>query len=493
MSSYFDKVLIANRGEIALRILTTLQDHNIKSVVTASDVDKQSVVAKRADEILYLPGITAIDTYLNMDLIVEKAVEMGVDAIHPGYGFLSENSSFAQKVLDAGITFIGPLPEQMDQFGDKLKARNLAIKTNTPLIKGTTSEMSDEELIEMAKSIGFPLLIKASAGGGGRGIRLVNSIDELHSQIINARNEARLAFNDDRIYIEKFVANGRHIEVQIVGDGEGNVIHFNERDCTIQRKNQKLIEEAPATLITRKKASEIHDAAVKLTSEIKYKNAGTVEFLYDPKSQEFYFLEVNARIQVEHPVTELITNEDLIWRQIQVAAGEGIGVKQNDIKIKGHAIEARIYAENPYQNFNPSPGTITRIRHPIGAGVRVDSAIEDNSVITPYYDSMISKLIVKAIDRPSAIRKLSNTLSNYLVSGVHTTIPYIKQIINTDFFRNNDYHTKLLDTYKITIPDKILNYARAIAALQVGHNKIVQDTVVEKRSNWRLSGLPNWR
>ncbi len=447
----YSTVLVANRGEIALRVISTLQDHGIEAVVTASDIDKAAIPARTADRVLLLEGESALDTYLNIPIIIEKAKEMGVQAIHPGYGFLAENNDFARKVIKEGMDFIGPTPDQMFTFGDKLEARNIAINTDTPLIPGTTELMSDEELVEEAKKIGFPLLIKASAGGGGRGIRYVKSADEVAEQIKLAKSEARLAFNDDRIFLERFVPDGRHIEVQILGKGD-DVLHFGERDCTMQRKNQKLIEESPAPTISREKASEIHKTAVDLANGISYENAGTVEFLYDPVDQQHYFLEVNTRIQVEVPVTEMVTGEDLIWRQIQISAGEDINLEQKDINFKGHAIEARIYAENAYEGFTPSPGIISKIRHPIGAGVRVDSAVEDGCKISPFYDPMISKLIVHAHDRSAAIRKLSTKLDGYLVSGVHTTIPYIKNLIETEEFSTGKYHTKYLDSFDSSIP-----------------------------------------
>lgn len=490
----FNKVLVANRGEIALRVLSTLQDHGIKSVVTASDPDLHSIPSRRADEILHLPGYTAVDTYLNIELIIEKALELGIEAIHPGYGFLSENSQFAQKVEEAGLNFIGPSAKQMRTFGDKIAARELAERTDTPLIEGTKGALSDEELEEMAKEIGFPILIKASAGGGGRGIRIVRSEEEWEEQLTNARKEARLAFNDDRVFIEKFITNGRHIEVQIMGTGDGKVLHFGERDCSMQRKNQKIIEEAPAPTISREKAAEIHEAAIGLTSEIGYRNAGTVEFLLDIATQNFYFLEVNARIQVEHPVTEYVTGEDLIWRQIQVAAGDDIGIKQEDISIKGNAMEARIYAEDPYKGFNPSPGKINRIKHPFGSGIRVDSAVEDGTEITPYYDPMISKLIVYAPNRNATIRKLSNTLDYYMISGVHTTAAYIRDLINQPDFKQNNYHTKYLDTYDNPVPEEMRTIARALAAANFkGQSKKTQTEQVSGISRWRTSTWPAGR
>lgn len=460
----YSSVLVSNRGEIALRVISTLQEHGIEAIVTVSDADKDSLIASRADRVLHLPGNSPTETYLNIEAIVAGAKVLGVHAVHPGYGFLSENSKFSQAVIDAGIDFIGPTPDQMIAFGDKMRARELAIKTGTPLVPGTNTTMSDEDLFEEAKNIGFPVLIKASAGGGGRGIRLVNKAKDFLSELSQAKNEAKVAFNDDRVYVEKFVKHGRHIEVQVIGDGNGSIYHFGERDCSMQRKNQKLIEESPSTAISRKRASKIHETAVNLVSEINYKNAGTVEFLVDKDAH--YFLEVNARIQVEHPVTEFVTGEDLIWRQIEVAAAAESDLHQDTLKLKGHAIEARINAENPFENFIPSIGRIHRIKHPIGSGVRVDSAIQDNDVISPYYDSMISKVIVHSHDRNAAIRKMVSVLDNYLISGVHTTVPFIRQILKESDFKNNKHHTRYLETYKQEIPSEILEFARIAAASQ---------------------------
>ncbi|MHA2504053.1 MAG: acetyl-CoA carboxylase biotin carboxylase subunit [Candidatus Kariarchaeaceae archaeon] len=484
----FGKVLVANRGEIALRIISTLQDHGIHAVVTASDPDLNSIPARQADEILHLKGETATDTYLDIDAIVSRSKELGVDAVHPGYGFLAENTKFAAAVEKAGMVFIGPSPEQMAQLGDKITSREIAMQSGTPLITGTSGELSDDELKKKAKEIGFPILIKASAGGGGRGIRLVRNMKEWDMQLENARKEAVLAFSDDRLFIEKFVSNGRHIEVQVIGLGNGEVIHFGERDCSMQRKNQKLIEEAPAPTISREKAAEIHEAAINLTSEINYRNAGTVEFLLDRDTQNFYFLEVNTRIQVEHPVTEYVTGEDLIWRQVQVAAGMDLDLHQQDIRMKGHAIEARIYAENPYKNFVPSPGNVRKIKHPIGSGVRVDSATEDGTIITPYYDPMISKLIVHAHNREAATRKLSAALNNYLIAGVHTTAAYIRDLINHPDFLDNNYHTKYLDDYHQPIPEEVLAIARGIAAGTGTRTKMQE--LESGISKWRTSSWP---
>ncbi|MCE7734009.1 MAG: ATP-grasp domain-containing protein [Candidatus Heimdallarchaeota archaeon] len=481
----FSSVLVANRGEIALRVISTLQDHGIEAVITASDLDINALPARRADKVLHLEGKTALETYLNMNEIINGAKEMGVHAIHPGYGFLAENPEFAKNVEENKIDFIGPSSDQMLTFGDKIQARKIAFKSDTPIIPGSDEKLSEKELLTKAKEIGFPLLIKASAGGGGRGIRYVKNAKSFNEELQIAKSEAKLAFNDDRVFLEKFIANGRHIEVQILGNGEGEILHFGERDCSLQRKNQKLVEESPAPSISRKKAAQIHDSAVNLVEELNYKNAGTVEFLVD--EENYYFLEVNARIQVEHPVTEYVTGEDLIWRQIQVASGTSLEISQKDIKVKGHSIEARVYAENPYDNFSPSIGKIRRIRHPFGPGIRVDSASEDGDEITPFYDPMISKLIVYAPNRAAAIRKLVSALDNYLITGIHTTVPYIKNLLKEKEFSDLNYHTRYLESYNQEIPENILNLARVAATSTIKSRDVLVTTDKGSSSNWRKS------
>ncbi|MHA2249794.1 MAG: acetyl-CoA carboxylase biotin carboxylase subunit [Candidatus Kariarchaeaceae archaeon] len=485
----YSSVLVANRGEIALRIITTLQDHGIETVVTASDADINSLPARRSDKVLHLHGVHAVDTYLSMDKIIDKASHMGVQAIHPGYGFLAENSIFSEKVEAAGIDFIGPSPKQMRVFGDKVEARKIAKNTGTPVIPGSDTNLQFEELREYANILGYPVLIKAAGGGGGRGIRFVNKKSELEKQVKIAQNEAKLAFGDDRLYLEKFIPKGRHVEVQILGLGNGEILHFGERDCSMQRKNQKLIEETPAPTLSREYASKIHETAIRLTSEINYRNAGTVEFLVE--GENYYFLEVNARIQVEHPVTEMVTGEDLIWRQIQIAAGMDLDIEQKEITFKGHAIEARVYAENPYNNFTPSPGKINRIQHPIGSGVRIDSAMEDGCEVTPYYDSMISKVIVHSPNREAATRKMIATLENYLITGVHTTVPYIRKLLCEKDFSDYNYHTKYLDAYETEIPENVLNAARVAAAFHFDGSSNNEQKPSGEVSRWRTSTWPN--
>lgn len=481
----YSSVLVANRGEIALRVISTLQDHGIEAVVTASDLDLHALPARRADKVLHLEGKTAFETYLSMDKIIQGAIKLGVHAVHPGYGFLAENPEFAKKVELSKIDFIGPNPDQMLTFGDKIQARKVAVKSNTPIIPGSDEKLSETEMLQKAKEVGFPVLIKASAGGGGRGIRFVKKAKYFTEELQIAKSEAKLAFNDDRVYLEKFIMNGRHIEVQILGDGNGEVLHFGERDCSLQRKNQKLVEESPAPSISREKAGEIQDKAVNLVQELDYKNAGTVEFLVE--GDNYYFLEVNARIQVEHPVTEYVTGEDLIWRQIQVAAGVSLNLSQKDIKMKGHSIEARVYAENPYDNFSPSTGKIRRIRHPFGPGIRVDSASEDGDEISPFYDPMISKLIVYAPNRTAAIRKLTSALDNYLITGIHTTVPYIKNLLQEREFSDLKYHTRYLEDYDTKIPNNILDLARVASTNIIKQRDVSLSSDKRSTSNWRQS------
>ncbi|OLS23384.1 MAG: Pyruvate carboxylase subunit A [Candidatus Heimdallarchaeota archaeon LC_2] len=483
----YSSVLVANRGEIALRVISTLQDHGIEAVVTASDLDINSLPARRADKVLHLKGVTAQDTYLNIEKIINGAKDIGVNALHPGYGFLAENPIFAKEVIKNQIDFIGPTPDQMLTFGDKIQARKVAINSDTPIVPGSDEKLDDDEFAAIAKEIGFPLLIKASAGGGGRGIRFVQNIKQLKTELAMAKSEAKLAFNDDRVYLEKFIANGRHIEVQILGIDSDKILHFGERDCSMQRKNQKIIEESPAPSISRKRAKKMHDDAINLVKEMKYLNAGTVEFLVD--KTDHYFLEVNARIQVEHPVTEFVTGEDLIWRQIQVASGEPLDLNQKDIKTRGHSIEARVYAENPYENFSPSTGKINRIRHPVGPGIRIDSAVEDGDVISPYYDPMISKLIVYSPNRKAAIRKLISTLDNYLITGIHTTVPYIRNLLLEKEFTNLEYHTRYLDEYEQKIPEQVLKFARVAAISILKGSKNIAKQNQPTFSNWRRSGF----
>lgn len=488
--------MIANRGEIANRIISTLHDHEIQSTIFSSQVDLKTIPVKRAGRVIELEGNSPGETYLNIPLLVEKALEAGIDAVHPGYGFLSENVEFRRQLEKHKIPFIGPTTSNMQKLGDKASARKAAIKSDTPLLPGTSSTLDISSLKDQADEIGYPILIKASAGGGGRGIRLVNSPKDFETQAANAQKEAEIAFGDGHLFVEKYLDHAKHIEVQVIGLGDGDVLHFGERDCSIQRKNQKLIEEAPAASLTRDEASAIHDSAVNLTSSVKYLNAGTVEFLVD-KDKNHYFLEVNTRIQVEHPVSEFITGEDLIWRQIQVAAGEPLEISQNDIHFRGHAIEARINVENPFNNFQPSVGKITSVTHPSGPGIRVDSFIENGSEISNYYDSLVSKLIVFSTDRKAAINRLHHALSMYRIRGVHSTIPFIQQILRNTDFVSDVHHVKYLEQHldAFKIPSDVLQAGKAVLGykhfLEQGLKHI--ETADVAQNAWSKSLFPKVR
>lgn len=490
----YNSVLIANRGEIALRILHTLKSIGIESVILSSPVDMNSLPVRLADRVIELPGDLPQDSYLNFDYFLPIAKEIGVDAVHPGYGFLSENISFRRAVKTHKLDFVGPTEENMRILGEKVPAREAARKAGTPLLPGSYEPREVDELFEIAKNIGFPVLVKASAGGGGRGIRLVEKEEDFMKMATLAAQEAQGAFGNPEIFVEKYLRSAKHIEVQLLGTEQG-VLHFGERDCTVQRKNQKLIEEAPAPSISRRKAAEIHESAVALGDTVKYMNAGTAEFLLDEEGNH-YFMEVNTRIQVEHPVTEYITGEDLILRQLQVASGEDIGIDQKDIHFKGHAIEVRVYAENPYNNFQPSPGQIHKLHHPMGPGIRVDSHAEPFSMIPNFYDSMIGKLISFGPTREIARKKLVNAINDYQITGIHTTLAYLKQILETAEFRNLNYNTKFLESQppSLSIPRVLIEVAMAGAVLSLQADKPAEresgEGMVSGDQFWKRSYFP---
>lgn len=485
----FGSVLVANRGEIAYRIILTLKERGIESMLLVSPLDIDQLPARTADKVVLIDD-NPFEAYLSIERIVEEAKALGAHAIHPGYGFLSENPAFARAVENSGIKFIGPTSEQMSMFGDKLMARKIAIDNEIPVSVGSDTSLSDEEMLEIAENIGFPLLIKAAAGGGGRGIRLVEKLEELDENLHLARNEAKLAFKDDRVYLEKFIPNGRHIEVQILGFNPDMVLNFGERDCSLQRKKQKLVEESPAPNLPKVKRSRLHKYALNLTSSIGYLNAGTVEFLYDGK--EFHFLEVNTRIQVEHPVTEMVTGEDLVWRQLQIAAEMDPEISQKDITFKGHAIEARIYAEDPYSDFLPSPGKINNIVHPFGKGIRVDSSIVSGDEIHHYYDPLVSKLIAHTHSREASIDRLSSALDEYLISGIQTTSKFISDVIQSDDFRKVKHTTMYLDNSEFTVPAHIIRIGSLVSAYiyHKSTSSIPANQSSPQVSNWKRSG---WR
>ncbi|MGC8971896.1 MAG: acetyl-CoA carboxylase biotin carboxylase subunit [bacterium] len=434
----FRKILIANRGEIALRILRACRSLGIKTVLVFSEADRYSLGVKYADETFCIGPPQASKSYLNIPNIIAAAEISGADAIHPGYGFLAENADFAEVCESCGIKFIGPSSKIISLMGDKIAARKVMYEAGVPVIPGTFEPIEDEkQAISIAREFGFPLIIKAAGGGGGRGMRIVRDEDSLKGALMVARSEAEAAFNNGAVYIEKYIEGARHIEVQILGDGKGNVVHFFERDCSIQRRHQKLIEESPAIGIPKEVKEKLLEAAIKGARAINYESVGTLEFLLD-KDNNFYFMEMNTRIQVEHPVTEMVTGHDLIKYQILVASGEDIPVRQEDIVQRGHAIECRINAEDPFNNFLPSTGTLKIFSLPGGPGIRIDSAIYNNIEILPYYDSLIAKLISWGLTREEAISRMRNALDEFLIEGIKTTIPLYLQIMNdSDYIAGN--------------------------------------------------------
>ena len=441
----FNKILIANRGEIALRIIRTCREMGIKTVAVYSTADKDSLHVKFADEAVCIGKPKGVDSYLNIPHIMAAAEITNADAIHPGYGFLAENAKFAQICADHGIKFIGPTPEMINKMGDKITAKDTMIKAGVPVVPGGKGLLeSVEEAKTLAKEIGYPVILKATAGGGGKGMRVVWNEEEIEKAYTSARQEAAAAFKNDGVYMEKFVEEPRHIEIQIAGDQYGTVCHMSERDCSIQRRHQKLVEESPSPFMTPELRKKMGEAAIKAAAAINYESVGTVEFLVD-KHRNFYFMEMNTRIQVEHCVTEEVINFDLIKEQIKIAMGEKISGRNYEPQM--HAIECRINAEDPYNDFRPSPGKITVLHTPGGHGVRVDSHVYAGYVIPPYYDSMIGKLITVAQTREEAIDTMYRALSEYVIEGVKTTIPFHLQLMQNEDFRKGNFTTKFLETF----------------------------------------------
>lgn len=442
--SQVKKVLIANRGEIAVRIIRTLKEMNIKSVAIYSPVDVNSLHVFLADEAFPLVGNRPAEGYLDQNQIIEIAQKTNSDAIHPGYGFLAENATFSQRCHDNNITFIGPSGEIINQMGDKDSARKLAKLAGVPIIPGSRGLVKDiDQAIESAREIGYPILIKATAGGGGKGMRIASDEAELIKNLPITMNEAQSAFGNGDCYIEKLIINPRHIEVQILGDNFGNVIHLFERECSMQRNNQKMIEEAPAVHIKEETRVNLTRDAVKLAKQINYSGAGTIEFVMD-NSEKYYFIEMNTRIQVEHPVTEQITNTDIVKMQIQIANNQKL-MSQEDVKLIGHSIECRVNAEDPDKNFTPSPGTVEKLFFPGGNGIRIDSHIYSGASIPQFYDSMIGKIIVTADNRNVAIKKMNRALDEIIVTGIDSNIDFQKHLINSEEFNNNSHHTKTIE------------------------------------------------
>jgi len=441
----FEKVLIANRGEIAVRVIRACRELGIRTVAIFSDVDRNALHVRHADEAYLLGPAPATESYLNADRIMEIAKQAGVQAIHPGYGFMSENASFAQRCSDEGLVFIGPKPDTIESMGDKVIARQRMQAAGVPLVPGTTEKLTDQEAMDFAREIGLPVMVKATAGGGGKGMRLVREDSELESSIQRARSEARASFGDDSIYVEKFVDEPRHIEIQILGDSHGNAIHLFERECSIQRRHQKVIEEAPANRMPEELRQEMGRAAVAAAKAVNYEGAGTCEFLVDSQFK-FYFLEMNTRVQVEHAITEMITNVDIVKRGIRIAAGEPIGIAQEDVSISGWSIEARIYAEDPEQNFRPSPGAILAYRPPGGPGVRNDSGVYPGAEVPVNYDPMVSKLVTWGRDRDEAIGRMRRALREFVIKGIKTSIPFHRVVMEHPKFLEGHYDTGFIDS-----------------------------------------------
>ncbi len=435
----FKKVLIANRGEIAVRVIRACRELGIRTVAVFSTADRNALHAKIADEAVCIGGAATKDSYLNEKAILAACEITGADAVHPGFGFLSENAAFARNCEKCGITFIGPAPESIEMLGDKAAAKTAMKNAGVPVIPGSDGAVKDmDEAKRLAAEIGFPLMVKASAGGGGRGIRLVEKMEDLEAQVTAAKQEALNFFGDDSIYMEKFIINPKHIEFQILADKHGNVIHLGERDCSMQRRNQKVLEETPSTIMTPMLRDRMGKAAVAAAKVCGYYNAGTIEFLVDA-DRNFYFMEMNTRIQVEHPITEFVTGVDLVKAQLKIAAGKVLPYEQQDIEIKGHSIECRINAESPEHNFRPSPGKINSLHIPGGPGIRIDSSAYQGYTITPYYDSMIAKLIVYAPTRDEAIAKMKWALAEFIVEGVDTNIDFQLSLIRDPAFEEGNY------------------------------------------------------
>ena len=469
----FSKVLVANRGEITVRINQTLRAMGIAPVAVHSDPDAGAPHVASAEQSVALPGTTAEETYLNIPKIVAAARESGVDAIHPGYGFLSENPGFARACRDANIAFIGPSPESMEALGDKLRAKDIAMRAGVPVVPGSPECLPGGPAVaEFVERWGFPVMVKAAAGGGGRGMRVVSRESDLDADMETASREARAAFGDGRVFLERYISNPRHVEVQVLADAFGHAIHLGERECSVQRRHQKIIEEAPSPALTAELRARMGDAAVALAREAGYVNAGTVEFLLDSRTGEFYFLEMNARLQVEHPVTEAVLGLDMVEWQLRIASGEPLTLTQDAIQPRGHAVECRIYAEDPYRDFVPSTGTLVRWRPPSGPGLRMDSGVVQVQEVSIYYDPMLAKLIAWAPTRDQSLRRMEVALSQFLALGVVTNIPLLRAVIAHPQFRRGEYDTGFLEwnpaVTEPSITDETRNMARALAAWASG-------------------------
>ena len=497
------KVLIANRGEIALRVVRACAEVGIESVAIFSEADRTALHVRAADEAYLIGPPPAVESYLRIDKLLDVARRSGADAVHPGYGFLAENADFAQAIIDEGLTWIGPEPRAMRMLGDKLEARRTAQAAGVPTVPGTDIATDDvQTALAAAEHIGYPVLIKASAGGGGKGMRIVAAPDQLESALRGAQSEARSSFGSGTVYIEKYLESVRHVEIQLLGDTQGNVIHLGERECSVQRRYQKLIEESPSVAVDRDLRERMGSVAVAAARAVGYTSAGTVEFLVD-KFKNFYFLEVNTRLQVEHPVTELVTGVDLVLEQFRIASGRPMRLKQSEVQLNGHAMECRIAAEDPFNNFAPSLGTIAAVSEPSGAGVRVDSSVYAGAKVSVYYDPMIAKLIVWAPSRAHAILRMRRALREYRIAGIQTNIPFHLRVMQSLDFQRGRLDTKFVDRLlgdggRSTEPahDDLEEIAAMSAALVVDRKRQagsastngVAEHPGDDGSAWRLAG-----
>ncbi|MEJ1240019.1 acetyl-CoA carboxylase biotin carboxylase subunit [Chryseolinea sp. T2] len=493
-----NKILVANRGEIALRIMRTAREMGIKTVAVFSEADRKALHVRFADEAICIGPPPSAESYLRTEKILEAAKRTGADAIHPGYGFLSENEDFAAAVRDAGLIFIGPSPESIAVMGDKLTAKAAVAKYGVPLVPGTTTPISDpDEARKIAGSIGYPVLIKASAGGGGKGMRIVERAEDMSEQMERAMSEAKAAFGDGSVFLEKYVTQPRHIEFQILGDQHGNTVHLFERECSVQRRHQKVVEEAPSSILTSEKRNAMGEAAVNVAKACGYFNAGTVEFIVDAQSN-FYFLEMNTRLQVEHPVTEQITGLDLVRLQIMVAQGQPLPFSQQDLKINGHAIEVRVYAEDPANNFLPDIGNLKTYVRPNGPGIRVDDGFEQGMDIPFYYDPMIAKLVCHAGDREAAIARTIRAIDEYTVTGVQTTLGFCRFVMTHPAFITGKFDTRFVELYfKPSVLQPAPNLeeeelAAALAAMRLSRRESTPEAATndgEISSKWKQARL----
>lgn len=497
----FKKVLVANRGEIAVRILRACGERGLGTVAVYSDADRTALHVRYADEAYRIGPAPARESYLNIASIIGAAKVSGADAVHPGYGFLAENDEFAQAVLDAGLSWVGPSPEAIRAMGDKVAARRTMTAAGVPVVPGTDCGLTDDEAVSAAAELGYPVLVKASAGGGGKGMRQVNEPSGLPRALSAARREAMSAFGDDTVYLEKLITRARHVEIQILADTHKNCIHLGERECSIQRRHQKLIEEAPSIAMTPELRTEMGAIAVRAAQAVNYSNAGTVEFLLD-RTGRFYFLEMNTRLQVEHPITELVTGVDIVKEQLAIASGRKLRWTQDDIRIKGHAIECRIGAEDPYNNFLPAAGRITSLSEPTGPGVRVENGVYAGFQVSLFYDPLIAKLVVWGENRAEAILRMRRALEEYRIGGIHTTIPFHQQVMDSTRFQGGQFDTAFLDGpegFRVAAtPSRGLAQVAAIAAAMLEHEKgqqaVILGTPCDEQgvriSPWKQAGRP---